>query len=181
MGKTAQGAIWLNAEQLSPYDYWQFWRNCDDADVGRFLRLFTELPLDEIARLDTLEGAAVNDAKKLLATEATALLHGRDAAAHAEETARTTFEQGGLGENLPTVEIARAELEKGIAILNLLKQAGLSTSNSEARRLVQGGGAKVNDAKVEDEKAVLTLDALNSDGVIKLTAGKKRHVILRPV
>ncbi|MEN3973905.1 tyrosine--tRNA ligase [Emcibacter sp. SYSU 3D8] len=181
MGKTAQGAVWLNAEQLSPYDYWQFWRNTDDADVARFLKLFTELPLDEIARLAALEGAGINEAKKVLATEATSLAHGRDAALLAEETARTTFEQGGLGNDLPTVEIERTVLEKGIGILNLLRQAGLSASNGEARRLIQGGGARVNDEKVEDETRILDLDALNSDGVIKLTAGKKRHVIVRPV
>ncbi len=181
MGKTAQGAVWLNAEQLSPYDYWQFWRNTDDADVARFLKLFTELPLGEIARLAALEGAGINEAKKVLATEATTLAHGRDAAIQAEETARTTFEQGGLGGDLPTVEIERTALEKGVGILNLLRQAGLSASNGEARRLIQGGGARVNDAKVEDEALVLDLGALNSDGVIKLTAGKKRHVIVRPV
>ena len=181
MGKTAQGAVWLNAEQLSPYDYWQFWRNTDDADVARFLKLFTELPLDEIARLAALEGAGINEAKKVLATEATTLAHGRDAALQAEETARTTFEQGGLGDDLPTVEIERSALEKGVGILNLLRQAGLSASNGEAKRLIQGGGARVNDAKVEDETLVLDLGALNSDGVIKLTAGKKRHVIVRPV
>jgi tyrosyl-tRNA synthetase len=181
MGKTAQGAVWLNADQLSPYDYWQFWRNSDDADVARFLKLFTELPLDEIERLAALEGAGINEAKKVLATEATALAHGRDAATQAEETARITFERGGLGEDLPTVEIDKAVLEKGVSILNLLKQAGLSASNGEAKRLVQGGGARVNDAKVEDESQIVGLDALNSDGVIKLTAGKKRHVIVRPV
>jgi tyrosyl-tRNA synthetase len=181
MGKTAQGAVWLNAEQLSPYDYWQFWRNTDDADVARFLKLFTELPLGEIERLAALEGAGINEAKKVLATEATTLAHGRDAALQAEETARTTFEQGGLGDDLPTVEIERAALEKGVGILNLLRQAGLSASNGEAKRLIQGGGARVNDAKVEDETLVLDLGALNSDGVIKLTAGKKRHVIVRPV
>ncbi len=181
MGKTAQGAVWLNPEQLSPYDYWQFWRNADDADVARFLKLFTELPLGEIDRLVALDGAAINDAKKVLATEATTLAHGRDAALQAEETARTTFEQGGLGDDLPTIEIERTALEKGIGILNLLRQAGLSASNGEARRLIQGGGARVNDAKVEDEALILDLGALNSDGVIKLTAGKKRHVIARPV
>jgi tyrosyl-tRNA synthetase len=181
MGKTAQGAVWLNADMLSPYDYWQFWRNVDDADVARFLKLFTELPLTEIDRLAALEGAGINDAKKVLATEATTLAHGRDAALQAEETARTTFEQGGLGGDLPTVEIPRAVLEKGVGILNLLKEAGLSASNGEARRLIQGGGARVNDAKVEDETRVLDLGALNSDGVIKLTAGKKRHVIVRPI
>jgi len=181
MGKTAQGAVWLNAEQLSPYDYWQFWRNTDDADVARFLKLFTELPLGEIARLAALEGAGINEAKKVLATAATTLAHGRDTALQAEETARTTFEQGGLGDDLPTVEIERTALEKGVGILNLLRQAGLSASNGEARRLIQGGGARVNDAKVEDETLILDLGALNSDGVIKLTAGKKRHVIVRPV
>ncbi len=181
MGKTAQGAVWLNAEQLSPYDYWQFWRNTDDADVARFLKLFTELPLGEIERLAALEGAGINEAKKVLATEATTLAHGRDAALQAEETARTTFEQGGLGDDLPTVEIERTALVKGVGILNLLRQAGLSASNGEAKRLIQGGGARVNDAKIEDETLILDLGALNSDGVIKLTAGKKRHVIVRPI
>ncbi len=181
MGKTAQGAVWLNAEQLSPYDYWQFWRNTDDADVARFLKLFTELPLGEIEQLAALEGAGINEAKKVLATEATTLAHGRDAALQAEETARTTFEQGGLGDDLPTVEIERTALVKGVGILNLLRQAGLSASNGEAKRLIQGGGARVNDAKIEDETLILDLGALNSDGVIKLTAGKKRHVIVRPI
>ncbi len=181
MGKTAQGAVWLNADMLSPYDYWQFWRNVDDADVARFLKLFTELPLAEIDRLASLEGAGINDAKKVLATEATTLAHGREAAIQAEETARTTFEQGGLGGDLPIIEIPRATLEMGVGILNLLKEAGLSASNGEAKRLIQGGGARVNDAKVENELLVLDLGALNPDGVIKLTAGKKRHVIVRPV
>jgi tyrosyl-tRNA synthetase len=181
MGKTAQGAVWLNAEQLSPYDYWQFWRNTEDADVSRFLKFFTDLPLDEVDRLAALEGAGINEAKKVLATEATALVHGREAALKAEETARTTFEQGGLGESLPAVEIPRGALEKGVPILNLLRQAGLSASNGEARRLIQGGGVRVNDVRIEDENSVLNLDGLNSEGVIKLTAGKKRHVIVRPV
>ena len=181
MGKTAQGAVWLNADLLSAYDFWQYWRNTDDADVVRFLRLFTELPLDEIDRLGALEGQEINEAKKVLATEATALVHGRAAAEDAAGTAQKTFEEGALGADLPIVEIARASLEKGLDLVNLLNQAGLCSSNGEARRLIKGGGARLNDNKVSDESNVVTLGEVNADGVIKLSAGKKRHVIVKPV
>jgi tyrosyl-tRNA synthetase len=181
MGKTAEGAVWLNQDRMSAYDYWQFWRNTQDADTGRFLRLFTELPLDEIAKLETLEGAELNQAKKLLADEATALAHGPAAAAAAAETARKTFEEGALGEGLPTIDVPKAELAAGIAAFELLRRAGLATSNSEARRLIKGGGARVNDEKVADEKDLVTLTQTTGDGVIKLSAGRKRHALVRPV
>jgi len=181
MGKTAAGAVWLNADMLSPYDYWQYWRNTEDADVGRFLRLFTELPLDEVARLEALGGQEINEAKKVLANEATALLHGRDAAALAEETARKTFEEGALSEGLPSVEVARAELAEGYGLLRALVAASLAKSNGEARRAVEGGGVKVNDAPVSDARMMLTPDALTPEGVIKLSMGKKRHALLRAV
>ncbi len=180
MGKTAQGAVWLKEDMLSSYDYWQFWRNTADADVGRFLRLFTELPMDEIRRLDALQGSEINDAKKVLANEATALLHGRAAASAADETARLTFEQGAIGEDLPTVTIPSADLAAGIAVIDLWVRAGLSTSKGEARRLVQQGGAKINDQKIDDPLASVTSSDLSADGVIKLTAGKKRHLLIRP-
>ncbi|TCT03213.1 tyrosine--tRNA ligase [Aquabacter spiritensis] len=182
MGKTAGGAVWLDAALLSPYDYWQYWRNTGDADVARFLKLFTELPLDEIARLAALEGQEINEAKKVLATEATALLHGRAAAEAAEATARTTFEDGALAASLPTVEIAMAELEAGLGVLTAFcEKAQLVASNGEARRQIKGGGLKVNDITVTDEKLVLSPRALTPEGVIKLSLGKKRHVLLRPV
>jgi len=181
MGKTAAGAVWLNADMLGPYDYWQYWRNTEDADVGRFLRLFTELPLAEIGRLEALEGEEINEAKKLLASEATALLHGRDAAALAEETARKTFEEGTLGEGLPSVEVARAELAEGYGLLRALVAARLAGSNGEARRAVEGGGVRVNGAPVSDARTMLTPDALTPEGVIKLSMGKKRHALLRAV
>ncbi|MBX6320851.1 MAG: tyrosine--tRNA ligase [Rhodospirillaceae bacterium] len=180
MGKTAQGAVWLNPERLSPYDYWQFWRNTDDADVGRFLRLFTELPLDEIARLERLEGAAINEAKVRLANEATTLAHGAEAAAAAAETARRTFAEGGIGEALPTIAVARAELERGLPAFELMRRAGLAATNSEARRLIKAGGARLNGAPVGDETRPVTLDDVGGDGVIKLSAGKKRHALVRP-
>jgi tyrosyl-tRNA synthetase len=180
MGKTATGAVWLNEEQLSAYDYWQFWRNTEDADVERFLKLFTMLPLDEIAKLAALGGAEINEAKKRLATEATALVHGRAKAEAAEETARKTFEQGALATDLPTIDIARADLDSGLGILTAFVKAGLVASNSEARRQIQGGGLKVNDAPVTSDKSVLkTTDA--ESGVIKLSLGKKKHVLLKPV
>jgi tyrosyl-tRNA synthetase len=181
MGKTASGAVWLNPDMLSPYDYWQYWRNTEDADVDRFLKLFTELPLAEIERLAKLEGAELNEAKKILATEATALLHGREAADRAEVTARATFEQGTLSETLPTFEIPRAELEKGWGILTANIRAGFVASTSEARRQIKGGGLKVNDQIVTNEKRLLTLADLTPEGVIKLSLGKKRHVLIRPV
>lgn len=181
MGKTAQGAVWLNEAQLSSYDYWQFWRNTDDADVVKFLKLFTDLPLDEIAKLGALSGAEVNEAKKVLANEATTLAHGGDAAAAAEKTARQTFEQEGIGAELPVVEISSVELENGLAAFNLFSRAGLAASNGEAKRLIKGGGAKVNDLKITDESESLSLANVSSDGVIKLSAGKKRHALIRPV
>jgi tyrosyl-tRNA synthetase len=181
MGKTAQGAIWLNADMLAPYDYWQYWRNTEDADVGRFLKLFTTLPLDEIARLESLSGAEINDAKKILATEATALLHGRAAADDAAATAQKTFEEGALATGLPTVEIPATDLSAGIGVLTAFVTAGLAKSNGEARRQVKGGGLRINDAQVSDEKALLGNSDLTDEGVIKLSVGKKRHALLRPV
>jgi tyrosyl-tRNA synthetase len=178
MGKTAAGAVWLNADRVSPYDYYQFWRNTDDADVGRFLKLFTTLPLDEIARLEKLTGNEINDAKKVLAFETTRLLHGEAAAQDAAETARKTFEQGGIGDDLPTVEMTSADFGAGIPAWSLLQKAGLAETNSEARRLIRGGGAKLNDQKLDDENLnVQTSAAVN--GVIKLSAGKKRHAIVK--
>ena len=180
MGKTAQGAVWLNADQFSPYDFWQYWRNVEDADVVRFLKLFTTLPMREIARLASLQGSEINEAKKVLATEATALLHGRDAANAASETARQTFEEGAIAETLPTVDIARGELEAGIGVLASFVKAGLVASNGEARRQIKGGGLRVNDIAVTDEKMALKPSNLTPEGVIKLSLGKKRHVLLRP-
>jgi tyrosyl-tRNA synthetase len=181
MGKTAQGAVWLNADLRSPYDYWQFWRNTEDADVGRFLKLFTDLPLDEIARLEALAGAEINDAKKALADAATTLLHGAEAAAVARGAAETAFERGGLSADLPTVEIARSALEGGVALANLTTLAGLSGSNGEARRLAQGGGLRLNDTAEQDGSRLVTVADINSDGVIKLAAGKKKIVLIKPV
>lgn len=181
MGKTAAGAVWLNADMLSPYDYWQFWRNTEDADVGRFLRLFTELPLAEIKRLEALKDAEINQAKKVLADHATALCHSRAAAAAAAETARRTFEEGRIGEALPTVAIARAVLEKGIPAFEILRQAGLAASNGEARRLIKGGGGRLNDMPIQNETQLVTAADLNPEGVIKLSAGKKRHALVRVI
>jgi tyrosyl-tRNA synthetase len=180
MGKTASGAVWLNPDMKSPYEYWQFWRNTDDADVERFLKLFTTLPLDDVSRLAALKGAEINEAKKALADSATTLLHGADAARVAAETARQTFEEGAIAENLPTVEMARAELDAGIGVLALFVKAGLVASNGEARRQIKGGGLRVNDAAVTDEKMVLGASDLTPQGVIKLSLGKKRHVLLKP-
>jgi tyrosyl-tRNA synthetase len=181
MGKTAAGAIWLNADMLSPYDYWQFWRNTEDADVTRFLKLFTVLPLSEIAKLGALKDAEINEAKKILATEATALVHGREAALAAAETARRTFEEGAIAEDLPSVDVARAELEAGLGVLIAFVKAGLVASNGEARRQIKSGGLRVNDQPVTDEKMTLTSSQLTSEGVIKLSMGRKRHVLLRPL
>jgi tyrosyl-tRNA synthetase len=181
MGKTADGAVWLKADRFAPYDYWQFWRNTEDADVGRFLRLFTDLPLDEIARLEALEGSEINDAKKILANAATRMLHGADAAEQAAETAAQTFEAGVTAEGLPTTEMPRDELDAGIALFALMARAGLAASNSEARRLIKGGGARVNDEPVREETHEVGADAINADGVIKLSAGKKRHALIKPV
>src|ERR1700748_3266729 len=180
MGKTASGAVWLNADMKSPYDYWQFWRNTEDADVPRFLKLFTTLPLDEIEKLAALQGAEINEAKKALADAATLLLHGADAARAAAETARKTFEEGAIAENLPSVEIPHAEFEGGLGVLALFVRAGLVGSNGEARRQIKGGGLRVNDTAVSDEKLVLTPADLTAEGVIKLSLGKKRHVLLKP-
>jgi tyrosyl-tRNA synthetase len=180
MGKTAKGAVWLNAEEFSPYDFWQYWRNVEDADVVRFLKLFTILPISEIARLAALGGAEINEAKKVLATEATALLHGRDAANTASETARQTFEEGAIAENLPSLEVSRSELEAGIGVLAVFVRAGLVASNGEARRQIKGGGLRVNDIAVTDEKLVLKPADLTPEGVIKLSLGKKRHILLKP-
>ncbi|CAN5206527.1 tyrosine--tRNA ligase [soil metagenome] len=180
MGKTAAGAIWLNADMLSPYDYWQFWRNTEDDDVPRFLKLFTTLPLEEIARLAALQGQEINDAKKILATEATALIHGRDAANAATETARQTFEQGAISESLPTIDIPQGELAAGVGVLSIFVTAGFVASNGEARRQIKGGGLRVNDVAVTDEKMLLTPTLLTPQGVIKLSMGKKKHVLLRP-
>ena len=181
MGKTASGAVWLNADMRSPYDYWQYWRNTEDADVGRFLRLFTELKDDEIARVEKLEGAELNEAKKILATEATALCHGRDAALAAEETARKTFEEGALATDLPTFEIARTQLAQGIPVANLAQLAGLTRSTGEARRLIQSGGLRVNDAPVSDVKATVSANDVSDAGVLKLSLGKKQHILVKPV
>ncbi|MBN36660.1 MAG: tyrosine--tRNA ligase [Rhodospirillaceae bacterium] len=179
MGKTADGAVWLNAEMRSPWDYWQFWRNTEDADVGRFLRLFTDMPLDEIARLEALGGAEINEAKKILANDATALCHGRTAAAEAAETARQTFEQGQAAEGLPTVTIDGAKFQDGVLLYEALKEAGLAQSNGEARRLIKGGGARVNDTAISDEMHKVSEADAGDDGTIKLSAGKKRHVLLK--
>jgi tyrosyl-tRNA synthetase len=179
MGKTAAGAVWLNADQVSPYEYWQYWRNTEDADVGRFLKLFTILPLGEIERLAALKDAEINEAKKILATEATALVHGRPAAVEAAATARTTFEEGELSATLPTVEIT--DLHRHVVrVLDAAVKAGFANSNGEARRLIRGGGIKVNDDTVLDETRLLTPDDLKQ-GVIKLSLGRKRHVLLKPV
>jgi tyrosyl-tRNA synthetase len=179
MGKTAAGAVWLNAEQKSPYDYWQFWRNTEDKDVGRFLRLFTDMPLAEIARLEKLEGAELNDAKKTLATEATAILHGRAAADDAAETARRTFEEGAAAEGLPTIEVAKSEFPMGV--LALAVKAGVASSNGEARRLIQNNGLKINDASVSDAAASISASDAASSGAIKVSSGKKKHVLVKPV
>jgi tyrosyl-tRNA synthetase len=181
MGKTAQGAVWLNEERLPAFDYWQFWRNTEDADVGRFLRLFTDLPLPEIARLEALEGSEINQAKKILATEATALCHGRAAAEAAAETARRVFVEGGIGEELPVVEIACDSLASGIPAFEALVRAGLAASNGEARRLIKGGGARINDEPLAQETRAVSLADVTGDGVIKLSAGKKRHALLKAV
>ncbi len=180
MGKTVGGAVWLNEEQLSAYDYWQYWRNTEDGDVGRFMRLFTDMPLDEIARYEALEGAEINEAKKVLADAATTLLHGADAARSAAETAKKTFDEGALGGDLPKVEIASADLEASIGVLELFTRAGLTNSNGEARKLIQNGGARLNDVKLADFNQRVSLSDAGSEGVIKLSAGKKRHILIQP-
>jgi tyrosyl-tRNA synthetase len=180
MGKTAAGAVWLNADQVSPYEYWQYWRNTEDADVVRFLKLFTVLPLGEIERLAALQGNQINEAKKVLATEATSLVHGREAAEQAAATAHTTFEQGGLGADLPTIEVPRAELKAGVSVLSAFVRAGLAASNGEVRRAIANNAIMVNDARVTSEKAVIGEADITADGVVKLSLGRKRHVVLRP-
>jgi tyrosyl-tRNA synthetase len=181
MGKTAAGAVWLNADLVSPYEYWQFWRNTEDADVVRFLKLFTVLPLPEIERLGALKGAEINEAKKVLATEATALVHGRQAAEEAAATARTTFEEGGLSTTLPTVELRRADLNAGIGVLNAFVKAGLAASNGEVRRAIANNAILVNDVRVSSDKAMIGESDVTAEGVIKLSLGKKRHVLLKPI
>ncbi|TLP48965.1 tyrosine--tRNA ligase [Cohaesibacter sp. CAU 1516] len=180
MGKSVDGAVWLRGDMYSPYDYWQFWRNAGDADVGRFLRLYTTMPMDEVKRLEALEGNELNEAKKILATEATALIHGRTAAEEAAETARKTFEAGqASAANLPTIDIAQSDLDAGLGVLSAFVTAGLAKSNGEARRSIKGGAFKLNDAPVADETALITKADLNPDGVIKLSMGKKKHVLLK--
>ncbi|MDZ5649037.1 tyrosine--tRNA ligase [Nitrospirillum sp. BR 11828] len=179
MGKTANGAVWLNPERLSDWDFWQYWRNTEDADVGRFLRLFTELPLDEIARLEALQGAEINEAKKILANAVTALMRGEEAGAAAAETARQTFEQGTTAEGLPTIDVGLAELEEGIPAYALLLRSGLAGSNGEARRLIKGGGAKVNDIRIADEQAKITTADITDGDIIKLSSGKKNHALVK--
>ncbi|KAA9387188.1 tyrosine--tRNA ligase [Neorhizobium galegae] len=180
MGKSATGAIWLNPDMLSAYDFWQYWRNTEDADVPRFLKLYTTLPMDEIARLSALGGSEINEVKKILATEVTAMLHGRPAAEQAAETARKTFEEGGLSDNLPSVEVPTADLEAGIGLLSLIVRAGLAGSNGEARRHVQGGAVRINDQAVSDERLTIGTGEITGDGVIKLSLGKKKHILVRP-
>ncbi len=180
MGKTASGAVWLNEDRLSPYDFWQYWRNTEDADVERFLKLYTALPLDEVARLGALQGVEMNEAKKVLATEVTAMLHGRATADQAAETARQTFEQGQTASDLPSIEVSAAELSAGIGLLSLMVQGGLAASNGEARRSVKAGAVRVNDQPVSDERMTID-DGQLRDGVVKLSFGKKRHVLVRPV
>jgi tyrosyl-tRNA synthetase len=180
MGKTAAGAVWLNPDQVSPYEYWQYWRNTEDADVARFLKLFTVLPLKEIDRLASLQGGEINEAKKVLATEATSLVHRREAAEQAAATARTTFEEGGLGANLPTIEVPRAELKAGISVLSAFVRAGLAASNGEVRRAIANNAIMVNDARVTSEKAMIGEADVTADGVVKLSLGRKRHVVLKP-
>jgi tyrosyl-tRNA synthetase len=179
MGKTAAGAVWLNPARLSPYEFWQYWRNTEDDDVGRFLKLFTDLPLAEIAKLEALQGQEINEAKKVLATEVTRLAHGADAAAQAAETARRTFEEGAKAEALPTVDVAREKLAAGIPAFELFHEAGLADSRTEARKLIKGGGGRLNDKPIAADTAVVNEKDLDSSGTLKLSAGRKRHVLVR--
>jgi len=181
MGKSAAGAVWLNPERLRPYDFWQYWRNTEDADVGRFLRLFTELPLSEIGRLEALEGAEINEAKKILANEVTRLAHGQALAEQAAETARLTFEQGDRADTLPTVDVVRARLAAGIPAFELMHEAGLAESRNEARKLIKGGGGRLNDKPIASDAASVGLADLDGHGTLKLSAGRKRHVLVRAV
>jgi tyrosyl-tRNA synthetase len=180
MGKTAAGAVWLNADLVSPYDYWQYWRNTEDGDVARFLKLFTVLPMNEIARLGALKGNEINETKKVLATEATALVHGRAAADQAAETARKTFEEGTTSLSLPTVPISQKDLSAGVGVLHAFVLAGLAASNGEVRRAIGNGAVAVNDVRITSDKHVITGGDIKSDGVIKLSLGKKQHVLLKP-
>ncbi|KQV34311.1 MULTISPECIES: tyrosine--tRNA ligase [unclassified Rhizobium] len=180
MGKSASGAVWLNAELLPVYDFWQYWRNTEDADVIRFMKLFTTLPMDEIARLGALGGSEINEAKKILATEVTAILHGRAAAEEAAETARKTFEEGAIAENLPSVDVSTGELEAGIGLLALIVRAGFAGSNGEARRHVQGGAVRINDKAVSDERQLIGTGDITAEGIVKLSVGKKKHALVRP-
>ncbi|EJF98550.1 tyrosyl-tRNA synthetase [Bartonella vinsonii subsp. arupensis Pm136co] len=181
MGKSLNGAVWLNADMLSPYQFWQYWRNTEDADVTRFLKLYTALPMDEIQKLSVLQGTEINEAKKILATEVTAMLHGRNLADEAAETARKTFEEKTLGKNLPTVEINATKFKTGIGVLTLLVQAGLAKSNSEARRHIQGGGVRINDKIIENEMHLIVEEDIDVEGIIKLSFGKKKHVLIKPL
>ncbi|MFI5001953.1 MAG: tyrosine--tRNA ligase [Reyranellales bacterium] len=181
MGKSVGGAVWLNPDRLSPYDFWQYWRNSEDADVGRFLKAFTDMPLPEIARLEALKGQEINEAKKILATEVTRLAHGAEAAERAADTARRTFEEGGKAEALPTVEVPRARLVAGIAAYELMHEAGLAESRTEARKLIKGGGGRLNDKPIAADTATVGVGDLDSSGTLKLSAGRKRHVLVRAV
>lgn len=180
MGKSVNGAIWLNPDMLSAYDFWQYWRNTEDADVTRFLKLYTTLPMAEIARLSQLGGSEINEVKKILATEITAMLHGRAAAEQAAETARKTFEEGAVSDNLPSIDVAAADLEAGIGLLSLVVRAGLAASNGEARRHVQGGAVRINDEAVSDERRLIGSGDVTADGIVKLSLGKKKHILVRP-
>ncbi|MBW9087415.1 tyrosine--tRNA ligase [Rhizobium wenxiniae] len=180
MGKSLNGAVWLNPDMLSAYDFWQYWRNTEDADVSRFLKLYTTLPMDEIARLSALGGSEINEVKKILATEVTAMLHGRENAEQAAETARKTFEEGALADNLPSIDVAKGELDAGIGLLALIVKAGLAASNGEARRHIQGGAVRINDVAISDERKVIGSGEVTADGVIKLSLGKKKHILVRP-
>ncbi|WP_428428822.1 tyrosine--tRNA ligase [Pararhizobium sp.] len=180
MGKSATGAVWLNEDVFSPYDFWQYWRNTEDADVGRFLKIFTRLPLDEIARLVALGGSEINEAKKILATEATAIVHGREAAERSAETAKQTFEEGALAANLPSIDVPKAELEAGVGVLALFVRAGLAESNGKVRQFLKDGAVRLNDAVVSDDRQVIGTGDVTADGVIKLSLGKKKHILVRP-
>ncbi|NRP19074.1 Tyrosine--tRNA ligase [Ensifer adhaerens] len=180
MGKSVNGAIWLNPDMLSAYDFWQYWRNTEDADVTRFLKLYTTLPMVEIERLSKLGGSEINEVKKILATEITAMLHGRAAAEQAAETARKTFEEGAVSENLPSVDVPASELDAGIGLLSLVVRAGLAASNGEARRHVQGGAVRINDQAISDERRLIGSGDVTSDGIVKLSLGKKKHILVRP-
>ena len=180
MGKSVNGAIWLNPDMMSAYDFWQYWRNTEDADVSRFLKLYTTLPMGEIARLSQLAGTEINEVKKILATEITATLHGRAAAEEAAETARKTFEEGALAANLPSIDVPATELEAGIGVLALFVRAGLAESNGKVRQFLKDGAVRLNDAVVGDDRQVIGTDDVTADGVIKLSLGKKKHILVRP-